>query len=127
MSFYPEDLKMYKIREIIQKLKIYPEIRDIIYRTYKTDEDMFEFTQNVINKFDVMLVFCSKEALSSTEVKNQWISALDNNKSIIPVYIKPDYVPDLLKNNEGLLYDLYDFDGTILNLRYLILKAIFIK
>ena len=127
MSFYPEDLKMYKIREIIQKLKIYPEIRDIIYRTYKTDEDMFEFTQNVITKFDVMLVFCSKEAFSSTEVKNQWISALDNNKSIIPVYIKPDYVPNLLKNNEGLLYDLYDFDKTILNLRYLILKAIFSK
>jgi len=127
MSFYPDDLKLYKISELIQKLKDFPEINKKIYWTHEMDGDIFEFTQNVIDKFDVMLLFCSKQALNSAEVKSQWISAFENEKTIIPVCIKSDFIPESLRQNEKLQYDLYDFDKNILHLRYLILKSIFLK
>jgi len=127
MSFYENDLKLFKIREIKQKLKEFPEINKKIYLTHEMGEDIFEFTQNMIDKFDIMLLFCTKDALNSAEVKNQWISAFENEKIIIPICVKLDLVPESLKQNEILIYDLYDFNKNMLNLRYLILRSIFIK
>ena len=127
MNFYQDDLKLFKIREIMQKLKDFPEINNKIYWTHEMEEDIFEFTQNFIDKFDIMLLFCSKQALNSAEVKNQWISALENNKIIIPISTKREFVPESLRKNEILLYDLYDFNKNIHDLRYVILKSIFLR
>ena len=112
---------------IIQKLKDFPEINSKVYWIHESDEKSFDFNQNIIDKFDIMLLFCSKEALNSAEVKSQWIRAFENNKIIIPISIKSDFIPESLRENEKLLYDLYDFDKNILNLRYIILKSIFLK
>jgi len=127
ISFYSSDLKLFKIKEIIQKLKEFPEINNKVYWTHEINDDIFEFSQNIIEKFDIMLLFCTKESLNSPEIKNQWISAFESNKIIIPISIKSEIIPDTLRQNEILLYDIYDFNKNILNLRYLILKSIFLK
>jgi hypothetical protein len=127
LSFYQGDLKVFKIREIIQKLKDFPEINNKIYWTYEMDNNIFKFTQEIINKFDILLLFCSKEALNSTDIKNQWISAYENGKIIIPISIKSEFIPESLRHHEILFYDLYDFNKNMLHLRYLMLKSIFLK
>ena len=127
MSFYEGDLKLFKIREIVLKLKDFPEINNKIYWTYEMERDIFKFSQEMIDKFDIMLLFCSKDALNSTEIKNQWISAYENGKIIIPICMKSDFIPESLKSHEILFYDLYDFNKNMLYLRYLMLKSIFLK
>lgn len=127
MNFSQDDSKVFKIREVMQKLKEFPEINKKIYWTHEMEEDIFEFTQNFIDKFDIMLLFCSRQALNSAEVNNQWISAFENNKIIIPISVKLEFIPESLRQNEVFLYDLYDFNKNIFNLRYIILKSIFLK
>ncbi len=127
MSFNPKDIKLFKIKEVATALKNYPEIKNILYWQHEMNENVFEFTENNIDKFDLMIIFCSKLALSSASIKNQWISAAENKKPIIPVYLNLDHIPPIIKQNEGLFYDLYDFNKNVQRLRYLILKTIFNK
>ena len=69
-----------------------------------------------------MLLFCSESALGSDAVDKEWTAADMMGKPIIPVFLKTEHIPPLLKSRLGFEFDLMDFEKNVVHLHNLILK-----
>ncbi|MFW9772522.1 MAG: toll/interleukin-1 receptor domain-containing protein, partial [Candidatus Thorarchaeota archaeon] len=122
VSYATKDAKTFKIKQIAEKLTTYQEIKDVLYWQEDLDDNIFEYMNDNLGKCNIMVLFCSKAALSSVPVKKEWTAADALGIPIIPVFINPDHIPPLLKSRLGFEYDFYDFQKNVDMLRYLILK-----
>ena len=71
-----------------------------------------------------MILFCSPNSLKSEFVQEEWMAALAMKKPIIPVFIKPEHIPPLLKARIGVEYDTFDLQKNVNNLYKVILKKV---
>lgn len=122
VSYATKDVSLFKIHEIVKMLTNFQEIKDVLYWEADMDDNIFEFMDDNLNKCDIIVLFCSKNALNSVPVKKEWTAAEAIGKPIIPVFFDIDHIPTLLKSRLGVEYDFYDFQKNIQSLHDLILK-----
>jgi hypothetical protein len=77
-----------------------------------------------LGKCDIMLLFCSPNALTSVPVEKEWTAADIMEKPIIPIFIDPDHIPPLLKPRLGVQLDPLDFKKNIDKIYELIVKKL---
>ena len=122
VSYATKDVDLFKIHEIVKMLTNFQEIKDVLYWEEDMDDNIFEYMNDNLNKCDIMVLFCSKNALNSVPVKKEWTAAEAIGKPIIPVFFDIDHIPTLLKSRLGIEYDFYDIQKNIQGLHDLILK-----
>ena len=85
-------------------------------------DNIIKYMNDNLGMCDVVLLFCSPNSLKSTPVLKEWTAADAMEKPIIPVFIKKEHIPPLLKSRLGMEYDTFDQEKNIENLYRLIIK-----
>jgi hypothetical protein len=122
VSYATKDADLFKIKDIAEILTKYEEIRDVLYWQEDLKDNIFKYMSDNLSKCDVMILFCSKNTLDSEPVEKEWTAADAMGKPIIPVFIKPNHIPPLLRSRLGLEFDFYDLQKNVQELHKLILK-----
>ena len=122
VSYSTKDVELFKIKEISESLTIFNEIYDVLYWQEDMNDNIIKYMSDNLEKCDVMLLFCSPNALKSKPIEKEWTAADIMNKPIIPIFIKSDHIPPLLKSRLGVEFDTFDLQKTINEIYNLILK-----
>lgn len=75
-----------------------------------------------LGRCHVVLLFTSPNALDSKPVKKEWTAADAMGKPILPIFLKPDNIPPLLRSRLGVEFDQFDFKKNITDIYKLIKK-----
>jgi len=124
VSYSTKDADIYKIRDLAENLTKYEKINDVLYWQEDMKDNIIKYMNDNLGKCDVMLLFCSPNALASEPVEKEWTAADIIGKPIIPVFNNPDHIPPLLKTRLGIQFDPFDFQKNINEIYNLILKKI---
>jgi hypothetical protein len=124
VSYATIDAQTFKIDEFAKKLRSFSEIKKVLYWQEHMQDNIFKFMNDNLGKCDVMLLFCSKNALISKPVEKEWTAAEAIGIPIIPIFTDIDHIPPLLKSRLGIEYDINNIDKNIRDLRTLIIKKI---
>ena len=122
VSYAIKDAELFKIEEIAKRLTEYDEIKEVYYCEKHITDNIMEYMDEYLGKSHVLIIFCSENALNSIPVKKEWTAADMMDKPIIPVFLKPEHIPPLLKSRLGLEFDLMDMEKNIVELHNLLLK-----
>jgi len=122
VSYATKDAHSFKINEVAEILTSFPEIKNVLYWQEDMQDNIFKFMNDNLGKCDIMLLFCSENALNSTPVEKEWTAAEANGIPIIPIFFNIDHIPPLLKSRLGMEYDFNNMDKNIQELRSLIFK-----
>ena len=122
ISYSLKDGQSFKIKEITDSLSSYKEIGKILYNKEDVKDEFMKFRNLYIDECDVMILFCSLNALKSISIEEEWIAAHAKEKPIIPVYIQREHIPLTLRDKLGVEFDPFDLQSNIDLLHYLILK-----
>jgi len=122
VSYATKDVDAFRIRTIAEKLTDFEEIEDVLYWQEDMHDNIFKFMNDNLGKCDVMLLFCSKNAMKSVPVEKEWTAADSLGKPIIPIFTQVEDIPPLLSSRLGVKFDTYDFQETIQSLHDLIIK-----
>jgi hypothetical protein len=121
-SYATKDEELFKVKEIAKILTTYKNIEDVLYWQEDMEDNIIKYMSDSVEKCDVMLLFCSPNALKSKPIEKEWTTADIMNKPIIPIFVKPDHIPPLLKTRLGIEFDSFDQQKTIEEIYNLILK-----
>ncbi|MFX1258430.1 MAG: toll/interleukin-1 receptor domain-containing protein [Promethearchaeota archaeon] len=124
VSYATKDVNLYRIPEIADALTTYDEIKDVLYWQEDMHDNIIKYMNDNLGKCDVVLLFCSPNALKSKPVEDEWMAAKAMDKPIIPVFVKTEHIPPLLRSRLGVEFDSFDFEKNIQELYKLILKKI---
>ncbi len=122
VSYATKDADLYKISELARALESYKEIGEVLYWQEDMHDSIIEYMNDNLGKCDVVLLFCSPHALESVPVKKEWMAAEAIQKPIIPVFLKPEHIPTLLRDRLGFEFDTFDFQKNVQKIYELILK-----
>ena len=122
MSYATKDAENFKISEISESLTVYDEIENVLYWQEDLYDNIIEYMNDNIKKCDVMILFCSENALNSVPVKKEWTAAEIMGMPIIPVFTNPDHIPVILKSRLGYEIDPDDVQTNVQELYDLALK-----
>lgn len=122
VSYATKDANLYRISELAHKLESYDEIGEVLYWQEDMHDNIIEYMNDNLGKCDVVLLFCSPNALSSVPVKKEWMAAESLNKPIIPIFVKPEHIPPLLNDRLGIEFDSFNFQKNIQGIYELVLK-----
>jgi hypothetical protein len=122
ISYATKDAELFKIKEIAKSLNFYEDIKEVLYWQKNMKDNIIKYMNDNLGRCNIMLLFCSPNALISIPVEKEWTAADSMGKPIIPIFLNPDHIPPLLKSRLGLEYDSFDFQKNIHNLHDLILK-----
>lgn len=124
VSYSTKDAQNFKISEIAQSLSNFPEIKNVLYWQEHMHDNIFKFMNDNLGKCDIMLLFCSENALNSTPVEKEWTAAEALELPIIPIFFNLDHIPPLLKSRLGLEFNFSNMNKNVRELRSLIFKKI---
>jgi len=124
ISYATKDAEIFNIKQIAKSLNTFEEIKNVLYWQEHMEDNIIKYMNDNLGKCDLMILFCSKNALSSIPVEKEWTAADALNKPIIPVFSDPKYIPPLLSSRLGIQYNVYDMERNVLELRNLILKKL---
>jgi len=122
LSYATVDSNRFQIPKIAEMLTTFPEIEDCLYWEEDLHDDIFDYMNDNLEKCDIFILFCSKNALKSEPVKMEWKAALKIKKRIIPVYFQENDIPPLLSTKLGTHFHPEDLESTVNDLFKLILK-----
>jgi hypothetical protein len=122
VSYAIKDNNFFRIGELVENLKFYDKIENVLYCEKDTRDNFVKYMNKYVGECDVMILFCSPNALNSPFVEEEWMAALAMKKPIIPVFTKIEHIPPLLKARVGIQFDNFDFQKTLNELHSLILK-----
>ncbi|MEE9378384.1 MAG: toll/interleukin-1 receptor domain-containing protein [Candidatus Lokiarchaeia archaeon] len=122
ISYATRDAEIFKIRDIAEYLTAYSDIVDVLFWQEDSKDNIITYMNENLSKCDIMLLFCTPNALKSIPVEKEWTAADAMNKPIIPVFLEDDHIPPLLKPRMGLKFNLFEFQKNIDNLYKLIIK-----
>ncbi|MFX1260128.1 MAG: toll/interleukin-1 receptor domain-containing protein [Promethearchaeota archaeon] len=122
VSYATKDAELYKIPELAHKLESYKEIGEVLYWQEDMHDSIIEYMNDNLGRCDVVLLFCSPNALDSVPVKKEWMAAESLNKPIIPIFFKPEHIPPLLNDRLGVEFNNFDFQKNVQEMYELILK-----
>ena len=121
-SYAIKDSQLYKIKEIAEAVALYEDIEQVLYFEDDTKDNFVQYMNTYVGECDVMVLFCSPNALQSRFVEDEWMAAHAMGKPIIPVYIKTEHIPPILRARIGVEYDAFDMQKNHELLHNLILK-----
>ncbi len=126
LSYATKDAELFNIEELATRLKSFKEIKEVLFWKENTDENIIKFMSDSINRCDVFVLFCSESALKSNAVEREWTAADADmmGKPIIPIFLKTEHIPPLLRSRLGIEFDLKDFNKNIEHIHSLILKKL---
>ncbi len=122
VSYATKDADLFRIKEIAEILTTYNKIEDVLYWQEDMKDNIIKYMNDNLEKCDLMILFCSPNALRSKPVETEWTAAESLEKPIIPVFIKPEHIPPLLKSRLGVEFDNFDFQKTVNEIYKLLLK-----
>jgi len=122
ISYATKDAELFKVKEIAKTLNTYGDIKEVLYWQEDMKDNIIKYMNDNLGRCNIMLLFCSPNALISKPVEKEWTAADSMGKPIIPIFLKSDHIPPLLKSRLGLEYDSFDFQKNIHDLHDLILK-----
>jgi hypothetical protein len=122
VSYATKDADIFKIREISEALTNQEKITDVLYWQEDMQDNIIKYMNDNLEKCDVMLLFCSPNALTSEPVEKEWTAADIMGKPIIPIFNDPDHIPALLKTRLGVKFDPFNFQKNTDKIYSLILK-----
>lgn len=126
ISYSSDDVEFFHVRNIAENLKKYPLIKDVIYyqdTTLKYD-NFLKFMDYNINKSDLLILFCSPNALNSRYVEREWTAADAIGKPIIPIFIKKTHIPTILRPIPGIEFDPFQIHHLIKEIYELIVRRV---
>ena len=86
LSYTTKDTESFKIKEIAINLSRFPEIEDVFYWEEDMKDNIILYMESTLKRCDVLLLFCSPNALQSAAVEDEWMASLSLKKPIIPVF-----------------------------------------
>ena len=122
ISYSLKDSELFQIKEIAQKISFYDDIEEVLYCEEHTKDNFIAYMDEYIGKCDVVLLFCSPNALTSVFVRDEWMAGRAMQKPIIPVFTNTDDIPPLLRARVGVEFDALDLQKVINQLYKLIIK-----
>lgn len=122
ISYAMRDSELFNIKKIAESLTDNDEIDTVLYCEKDTRDNFVKYMNEYVGKCDVMFLFCSPNALKSRFVEDEWMAAHAMEKPIIPVFIKTEHIPPILRARIGLEYDTFDVQKNIDQLYSLTLK-----
>lgn len=76
LSYATKDKDVFQIARISKKLESYNDINEVLYWEEDSGSNIIKFMNDSINKYDVMLLFCSPNSLKSEWVEKEWTAAI---------------------------------------------------
>ncbi|MFX1587838.1 MAG: toll/interleukin-1 receptor domain-containing protein [Promethearchaeota archaeon] len=122
ISYATKDAEYFNISEISEGLTVYDEIKDVLYWQEDVRDNIIEYMNENLKKCDVMILFCSENALKSVPVKKEWTAADIMGMPIIPVFTDPNYIPPILRSRLGYEFNSDDIQTNVQELYGLALK-----
>ncbi len=122
VSYATKDADLYKISELAHNLETYKDIREVLYWQEDMHDSIIEYMNDNLGRCDVVLLFCSPNALESVPVKKEWMAAESLKKPIIPIFIKPEHIPPLLSDRLGIEFDTFNLQKSVQDIYELTLK-----
>ncbi len=124
VSYVSKDGELFKVKEIAKSLTNYKKIERVLFYEDESYDNFIKFMNDNLGKCDVLLLFCSPNALNSEFVVKEWTAADANKIPIIPIFVKLDHIPPLLKSRLGVEFDTFDLQKTIDEIYIVILKKV---
>ena len=124
VSFATKDAEIFKIRELSKILSNRDKISDVLYWQEDMKDNIIKYMNDNLEKCDIVLLFCSPNALASEPVEKEWTAADIMGKPIIPIFTDPAHIPALLKTRLGIKFDPFNFQKNINETYNLILKKL---
>ena len=124
VSYATKDADIFKIRKLAEDLTKREKIADVLYWQEDMKDNIIKYMNDNLGKCDIMLLFCSPNALSSEPVEKEWTAADIMGKPIIPIFNNPDHIPPLLKTRLGVQFDPFNFQRNSDEIYKLILKKL---
>ncbi len=124
ISYATNDAEVYKIPEIAKGLAKFKEIQKVLYWQKDMREDITKYMNDNLGICDLIILFCSPNALESKPVEKEWMAASAMDKKIIPVFFDKNHIPPLLSSHLGLNCDPFNTEKNIKNILDLIKKRL---
>lgn len=122
VSYAIKDSQLFNVKQIAETLTLYDKIEDVLYCEEDTLDNFIKYMNENIGICDVMILFCSPNALNSEFVEDEWMAARAMRKPVIPVFIKTEHIPPLLRARNGVEFDTFNMKKNIDSLYTLVLK-----
>lgn len=122
ISYATPDAQYYEIPKLANHLQNLTEVDDVKYWEEHALENIQNYMKEYIHSCDILLLFCSKNALASKPVQKEWKNAYENKKRIIPVFFDEDHVPLPLRDIRGCKFIPLEPDQNLKNLCDLVKK-----
>jgi len=124
ISYATEDAEIFKIKQIARSLRSKEGIENVLYWQEHMEDNIIKYMNDNLGKCDVMILFCTENALNSIPVEKEWTAADALNKPIIPVFTDLMYIPPLLSSRLGVEFNFNDMEWNVRELYNLILKKV---
>ncbi|UCC19139.1 MAG: toll/interleukin-1 receptor domain-containing protein [Promethearchaeota archaeon] len=122
MSYATVDEEIYKISKMAEELEKLDYIEDVMYWQEDMKDNIIKYMNENLGECDTFILFCSPNAIKSKPVEKEWTAADASGIPIIPVFVKTEHIPTLLKSRLGVEFNTFDFQKNIENLHDLIIK-----
>ena len=117
MSYSTLDSEYFQISKIVERLKSYPEIEEVLFWEADSSANIVEYMEETLKKCNIFILFCSEKSLQSKAVRDEWQVAFQLRKrdvmKIIPVYENEEHIPRLLLHLLNVNFTPNDFNGFI--------------
>ena len=124
-SYSMRDSELFNIKKIAESLTSYKKVDNILWCEEDTRDNFIKYMDENIGKCDVMILFCSPNALKSGFVEDEWMAAHAMKKPIIPVFLNIEHVPPLLRARIGVEFDVFNLKKNIKEIYKIIEKKLF--
>jgi hypothetical protein len=124
VSYATKDADLFKIKEVANALTAHNDIKDVLYWQEDMKDNIIEYMDHNLGRCDIMLLFCSPNAIDSIPVKKEWTAADSMNLPIIPVFTNTKYIPPLLSSRLGTEFDPFDVQKNVEEIYKLIIKKL---
>ena len=95
VSYATVDEPVYRIGQIAEILSSRDYIDDVLYWQEDMHDNIIKYMSDNLGKCDVVLLFCSQNALNSGPVEDEWTCAKALGKPIVPVFMNVEHIPIL--------------------------------
>ena len=124
VSYSHRDKEIFQISRIIEGLKEYQEIEEVLYYESGEYSNFMEYMNSSIDRCDLFLFFCSKNTKKSNFIKAEWQAAIASEKIVIPIYFSLEDVPELLNPRLGVHFHERDVELSREKIFHAIQKAL---
>lgn len=104
VSYSHKDASRFKIPDMAEQLGKKPHVNKVNYSQKDAQKNWVEYMNKKMGESDGLVLFCSKNSISSKNVQKEWMAAMAADKPVIPVFKDQKYIPPILKGELGVVF-----------------------